>query len=59
MARYLITYLDTCDEEITADYIELVSSHYTAYQDSKPVAYIPAGNVRSIIRQDDTEPTGH
>jgi hypothetical protein len=53
MARYLITYLDGEAEEVTANTLEPSSGQYIAYREGKPAAYVPAANVRSIIRQDD------
>ncbi|MGV9278071.1 hypothetical protein [Streptomyces griseosporeus] len=55
MNHYKVTYTDTFAEEVTADTIELSDGHYIGYRDNKPIAYIPAKNVRSIIRQDATE----
>jgi len=53
MAQYRIAYLDGNDETITANTVESDHGQYIAYRDGKPAAYIPAANVRSIVRQDD------
>ncbi|MFH8804067.1 hypothetical protein ACH4F6_31515 [Streptomyces sp. NPDC017936] len=56
MARYLITYMDGETETINADNIEPSGGQYIGWAgDGSAVAYIPAGNVRSIVRQDDGE----
>ncbi|CAK7288664.1 hypothetical protein [Streptomyces misionensis] len=55
MPRYLITYLDPTEEQITADTIEPSNGQYIAYQDNKPTAWIPTANVRSIVRQNEQE----
>lgn len=59
MAKYLISYTDGDSETITADNLEpsLSGGQYVAYRDGKPAAYIPATNVRSIVRQDDETET--
>ena len=57
MPNYLITYLDGDSETIDADTMEPSGSQYIAYRNGCSVAYIPATNVRSITRQDTTQPT--
>lgn len=52
MPQYLIEYLDGDSDTITADDIEPSGSQYIAWAgDGSAAAYIPAANVRSIIRQ--------
>lgn len=52
MAQYLVTYLDGESETITADSLEPLADQYVAWTgDGSAAAYIPADNVRSIIRQ--------
>ncbi|MEC4016113.1 hypothetical protein [Streptomyces sp. H27-D2] len=54
MARYLISYLDGESETVTAANLEPSGSQYIAWVgDGSAAAYIPAVNVRSIVRQDD------
>jgi hypothetical protein len=54
MPRYRIAYLDGNDETITAANLEPSGSQYIAWVgDGSAAAYIPAANVRSIVRQDD------
>lgn len=53
MAQYLIKYLDGESETITAASLDPSGSQYIAWVgDGSVVAYIPAANVRSIVRQD-------
>ncbi|MDR3081610.1 MAG: hypothetical protein LBV60_11915 [Streptomyces sp.] len=59
MAKYPISCLNGDAEEITADNLEPSGSQYVGRAgDGSAVAYIPAANVRSIIRQDDEAVTG-
>jgi hypothetical protein len=54
MARYRIAYLDGETETITAANLEPSGNQYIAWVgDGSAAAYIPAANVRSIVRQDD------
>ena len=54
MARYLISYLDGESEIVTAVNLEPSGGQYIAWAgDGSAAAYIPAANVRSIVRQDD------
>jgi hypothetical protein len=53
MARYRIIYTDGETETITADTLEPSGGQYIGWADGSAVAYIPAGNVRSIVREDD------
>lgn len=53
MARYNVTYLDGDSETVTANLVEPSGGQYVVYRQGKPVGYIPAANVRSILRQDD------
>ncbi|WP_329215257.1 hypothetical protein OG352_06430 [Streptomyces sp. NBC_01485] len=54
MARYRISYLDGETETITAANLEPSGSQYIAWVgDGAAAAYIPIGNVRSIVLQDD------
>jgi hypothetical protein len=54
MASYRITYMDGDVETIVADTLEHSGGQYIGWAgDGSAVAYIPANNVRSIIRQDD------
>lgn len=58
MARYLISYLDGESETVTAANLEPSGSQYIAWTgDGSATAYIPAVNVRSIVRQDDQQVT--
>jgi hypothetical protein len=51
MAQYLISYLDGESETITAERIDPSGSQYIAWVgDGSAAAYIPAANVRSIVR---------
>ncbi|MEU4154761.1 hypothetical protein [Streptomyces antimycoticus] len=54
MARYLVTYTDSGSETIEADNIEPSGRQYVGWSgDGSAVAYIPAVNVLSIVRQKD------
>lgn len=54
MARYLISYLDGESETVTADNLEPSGNQYIAWAgDGSAAAYIPAANVRSVVRQDE------
>jgi len=57
MAQYLINYLDGETETVEADGVEydIDARDYTLHgPDGRGViALVPAGNVRSIVRQDD------
>lgn len=53
MARYEIKYLDGESETVTANLIESDGRQYVNYRNGKPAGYIPASNVRSVLRQDD------
>lgn len=59
MAQYVIKYLDGESEIITASNLEPSGHQYIAWVgDGSAAAYIPASNVRSIVRQDDEAVTG-
>jgi hypothetical protein len=61
MARYLVTYDNGMEDTITATKVDknFDSSEYRFLDTSdQPVAYVPASNVLSIVRQDDEEVTG-
>ncbi|WP_060905328.1 hypothetical protein [Streptomyces scabiei] len=54
MAHYLISYLDGESETVTAANLEPSGNQYIAWVgDGSAAAYIPAANVRSIVRQND------
>ncbi|MFD5221358.1 hypothetical protein ACFWMH_27335 [Streptomyces tendae] len=54
MAQYLVTYLTGNSETIDVDNLEPSSNQYVGWDEGGAVvAYIPANNVRSIVRQDD------
>ena len=53
--QYTVTYTDGTSEEVTANTIEPANGQYIVYRDGTPAGFIPATNVRSIIRQDDTD----
>ncbi|MFE2047992.1 hypothetical protein ACFXAS_05755 [Streptomyces sp. NPDC059459] len=54
MAQYLVTYCHGDSETITADNLELSGNQYIGWAgDGSAVAYIPSGNVLSIIRLND------
>lgn len=55
MATYRITYTDPGLDvaEVDVDLIERSGSDYVLYRGRAVVGYIPAINVRSVIRQDD------
>lgn len=56
MARYLISYLDGESETVTAARVEPSGSQYIAWVgDGSAAAYIPAANVRSIMRLADED----
>lgn len=55
MARFRIAYLDGEDEIVTANEIEPIGGLYVAHGDKHAVAYIPDGNVRSIVRLDEMD----
>jgi hypothetical protein len=58
MARYLISYLDGETETITAASLEPSGGQYVAWVgDGSAAAYIPMGNVRSVVRLRDEEAT--
>lgn len=52
MANYQVTYLIGETETIQADTIDPAQGQYIAYRDNTAVAYLPAVNVLSIVRQD-------
>ncbi|MFD7861855.1 hypothetical protein [Streptomyces sp. NPDC059783] len=54
MAQYIVTFTDGgSDVIVTATNLELCGNEYIAWAgDGSAVAYIPARNVRAIIRQD-------
>jgi hypothetical protein len=59
MAQYLINYLDGESETVTAADLAPSGSQYIAWVgDGSAAAFIPAANVRSIVRQDDEAVTG-
>lgn len=59
MAHYLVSYLDGETEIITAANLEPSGNQYIAWVgDGSAAAYVPAANVRSIVRQDDEAVTG-
>ncbi|UPZ27638.1 hypothetical protein MUK60_07300 [Streptomyces sp. LRE541] len=58
MAQYEIKYLDGESETVTANLIESDGRQYVIYRSGKPAGYIPASNVRSVLRQDDEAVTG-
>ncbi|MFJ6239571.1 hypothetical protein ACIQH0_36425 [Streptomyces griseus] len=52
MARYEINYLDGNTDTITANNLEPSGGQYIAWNtDGSAAAYIPAANVRSIIKR--------
>lgn len=54
MARYEINYLDGNTDTVTAANLEPSGGQYIAWNtDGSAAAYIPAANVRSIIRRDE------
>lgn len=55
MALYTINYLDGHVENIPANSLEPVGSHYVGYTDGAAVAYIQSDCVRSIVRNADSE----
>jgi hypothetical protein len=56
MARYLISYLDGESETVTAADLAPSGSQYIAWVgDGCAAAFIPAANVRSIIRLNDED----
>lgn len=55
MARYLITYLIGDSETIEANSVNLDGDQYVFHQQDRqyaPVAFVPQGNVVSVVRQD-------
>lgn len=59
MAQYLVTYTDGDTETVTAERIDASGSQYIGWVgDGSVAAYIPAVNVRSIVRQDNEAVTG-
>ncbi|MEU5772718.1 hypothetical protein ABZ819_05355 [Streptomyces venezuelae] len=53
MAQYKIKYLDGEIETVAANLVESDGRQYVIYRSGKPAGYIPAANVRSVLRQDD------
>ncbi|MCX5407499.1 hypothetical protein OHA37_27000 [Streptomyces sp. NBC_00335] len=58
MASYLIKYLDGEDEVVQAETLERFGDQYIGFTDGASVAFIPRGNVRSIVRQDASDERG-
>ena len=55
MPNYTVTYVTGDVQAVTADTLDLVEGQYVGTADGTPVAYIPTGNVLSVVRQENRE----
>ncbi|MGW8702848.1 hypothetical protein ACWGOK_39085 [Streptomyces eurythermus] len=55
MTRHQVTYTTGDHQNINADTITITDGQYIAYLNNQPIAYIPTGNVLSVIRQGNTD----